>query len=206
MWLSSKIIYEDSPVGKWEDFQVGNRLDTRFGGTASWNRVTDKGGAAVLSYTGGQGHSQLWDNTTVYNASDNVYIEAFVRADGFLTTNLTGLAFGKQSGSNANGYQVLIDRRSNAFNGSSAGFQLRRSTSTGVLASQGGISIIHSRWYRIEVNWRTTGTRITCRLYDDTNTLLSTLTSSNSTYTSGRIGAYSYNPGSIDDIDVIVGP
>ena len=206
MWLSSKII--SSGVAArifWEDFEVGNRLDTRFGGTDSWARVAGNGGT-LLEYTGGQAHSQLWDDSEVFNASDNVSIEALVRADGATTTNLTGFTFGKQTGSNGDGYQVLIDRRSGS-SPSNAGFALRENLSfQAVLASDTSITIARDVFYRIEVDWRTTGTRITCRLYNSANTLLSTITSNDASYTSGRVGAYSLNPGSIDDIDVTTNP
>lgn len=202
-WLS--VFVPAATATLWEDFESGNRLTTYnpSGNSGSWSRVLESGDY-IYKYTGGSGNNFSWDNADVFNSSDSIYMSAMLRADTS-GTNLTGLIFAKPTGSNFNGYQVLIDMRNAT--GSSSAFQIRKDLAFGggIVAFDDSITVSASQWYKVEVDWVSSKTTITARLYNDAGTLLSTLTSTDTTYTSGRVGVYSNSPGSFNDIDVSVG-
>lgn len=186
----------------WEDFETGNRMiGTSRRPLSDWNRVDegDKSPQHVMSYTGPASHAQIYQTVTTYSASPTFLLECRVRMNAG-GTNLAGPAFGKQSSGNFDGYTVILDTRNRT--GGTAGLQLRLNNGTSPLAWQ-AIAINVGEWYRVQMEWRTSGTRITVRLYSDSpvaNSLLATITSTNSAYTSGFLGLHAYNPASFDDI------
>lgn len=205
VYLGSNQVWPSGPV-YWEDFETGNRMTSiQEATTSEWARVDDgPPNNFVFNYTNGLVWSTRWDDSITYSASPTFFMEGMVRVrtDG---TTLAGLVIAKQAGANNNGYQILIDRRNGT--GSSAGFHIRLNrlfSSGNILAFDAGVSIVTNRWYRIQVDWRDSGTRITARLYDTTtDTLISTLTTNNTTYTSGRLGIIGYQETSYDNIIVV---
>ena len=185
----------------WEDFEDGtSRLNT-LSGTSSWS--VDTGTPAYVGtygyvYSGGANHSRRWDNSVSYSASDYFVYEGYVRAQAG-GTNLVGLVFGQST--IFTGYSVIIDTR-NSTGGSSA-FQIRKDNSTTPLAATTGPTISSATWYKIRVEWRTSGTRITAKLYDTSDTLLATITSNDTSYTSGYCGLHCYNTSYIDELYLI---
>jgi hypothetical protein len=181
-------------------------MSSLFGGVAgSWARVDDgPPNNFVFNYTAGLVWSCRWDDSiSTYAASPTFFLEGLVKARSTGTT-LAGLVFGKAAGNNHTGYQILIDRRNAS--GSSSGFHLRKNIafSPSVLAFDNSVTIVSGRWYKIQVDWRTSGTRITARLYDTTtDTLISTITSNDTAYTTGRIGIIGYQETSHDNIIVV---
>jgi len=189
----------------WENFQTTSRLTSVNGSViANWDRIAD-GANTVLNYnTAVNTHSCVWDNANSYSASATFYLEGMVRADvggADPNPNQAQLVFGKQTGANFNQYAAVIDSRNTT--GSGAAFQLRLNNSTTPLATSTVPVIAANTWYKISIDWRTSGTRITARLYNSTNVLLATLTSSDTTYTSGRVGCHGFNQSSFDNIRLI---
>ena len=185
----------------WENFQSSNRLTSINGSViANWDRILD-GTNTILNYnTAAATHSCVWDNANTYSASATFNLEAMVRIESG-TPNQAHLVFGKQSGANFNAYQVLIDDRNLTLG--SAAFQLRLNNGTTPLATSTAPTIVKNQWYKISIDWRASGTRITARLYNNANMLLATITSNNTTYTSGRIGVHGFNQASFDNIRLI---
>lgn len=186
----------------WEDFETTSRLTSINGSIiGNWDRIVESGNTVLNYNTAANTHSCVWDDANTYSASATFNLEAKLKVvDG--GTNLAMLVFGKQAGNNFNAYQVVIDRRN--LTGGSAAFQLRLNNSTSPLATSTAHSIITNNWYKVVVEWRMSGTRITAKLYDDTNTLLTTITSNSTTYTSGRIGVHGYNQTSFDNIKLTI--
>lgn len=186
----------------WENFQSSSRLTIINGSVIdNWDRIAD-GSNTVLNYnTQLNTHSSVWDNSASYDRGSTFNLEGMVRLESG-SPNQAHIVFGKQTRINFNAYQVLIDDRN--LTGGSAAFQLRLNNSTTPLATSTVPVIVKNVWYKISIDWRATGTIITARLYDNTNTLLATITSNDNTYTGGHIGVQGFNQSSFDNLRLII--
>ena len=178
-----------------EDFESGNQFNA---GSSGWTRSGTHAAAGSFGYGRGSGtsHQSRSYSGETFSAGPDFNYEGWIRLDDG-GTNLAGLVFG-HTGSGNNGYQVIIDGRNGS--GSSAPFQLRLNASTTPLGTSTSPTISNNAWYRITVEWRTSAPRITCRLYNASGSLLATITSNNTNYTSGRLALHAYNAASFDNI------
>ena len=135
---------------------------------------------------------------TIYSKSSTFFWSGFVRTTpGYITTGLSGIAFGIQPSNIYNGYFAVIDIRNGIAD--TAGFQLRKGINNLTpLAFDMNVNITLDAWYRITAEWKTNGD-ITVRLYSFENILLSTLSVNDTTYTSGYIGLTSYSNSLFDN-------
>ena len=149
-------------------------------------RVDNQSGNKVLIYQ------------TQYNKSSSFFWSGFVRTSlGYITTGLSGIAFGIQPSDIYNGYFAVIDIRNGIAD--TAAFQLRKGINNLTpLAFDMNVNITLDKWYRITAEWKTNGD-ITVRLYSFENILLSTLSVNDTTYTSGYIGLTSYSNSLFDN-------
>lgn len=185
-------------------FTVGSTSDFSVATGGSFN------GTKRLSSTSGANHQRvITDSAITWDNEDGRTLRGYVRCDDG-GTNLAYLCFGSQTTS-FNGYSVHIDQR-NSTGGSSA-LQLRLDNSTTPLSTSTDPTISVGVWYRIEIEWQNVNPRITARVYEgDSDTVLGTVTSNDTTYTSGRLGVHRFNQSSFDDIALlsdevpIVGP
>jgi hypothetical protein len=181
-----------------ENFESGTSSFSA-GSSNLFTVTTDPAQAAIgsnrLAASVGTSLQRAWNPEFVWTNTDGGTLSGYVRIEGSGTT-IAGLGWGQSTG--LNGYSVRIDSQSGT--GSQAGFQLRINNSDTVLDSDDVIVVNQDVWYRIEVDWKDSGTRITTRLYDLAGTLLSTLTSTNSAITSGFIGVEAIQVSSFDDI------
>ena len=183
----------------WEDFESNSSRMTSLNGNSSWS-IQGTGayaGTYRLQYAGGANHSCRWDDNFVYSPSSTFLYEGWVRTDAG-GTNLAMLLFGKTTGSNYNGYQVCIDSRNST--GGSAAFQIRLNNGSSPLTSSTAPTIVVGNWYKIQVEWRSSAPNITARLFNSSLDLLATLTSNNTTHTSGRLGVHGFNTTSFDNL------
>ena len=181
-----------------EDFETGSAVHLTSGDTGSFSVVGSpvQAGSYALTRTSATGsYVALYDNVTAVSPSASMILSGWVRltADGAVTA--FGGLYLSSAGSISAGYQVVLDRRDSASFPSTNGFQLRKDNSTTVLASSGVISLAVDTWYKITLEWRTGGTRLTAKLYaSDGTTLMSTLTSTDAAYTGPlKVGVYAYN-------------
>jgi hypothetical protein len=113
------------------------------------------------------------------------------------TTGLTGIGFGLQ-GDVKLGYFAVIDVRNGT--GETAAFQLRKDINNTVpIATDTAITIQTDRWYRITITWSSAGL-ITAKLYDGVGPLLSTITVTDTSYTTGYLGITSFSLSSFDNL------
>jgi hypothetical protein len=135
---------------------------------------------------------------TIYSKSSTFFWSGFVRTTpGYITTGLSGIAFGIQPSDIYNGYFAVIDIRNGIAD--TAAFQLRKGINNLTpLAFDMNVNITLDAWYRITAEWKTNGD-ITVRLYSFENILLSTLSVNDTTYTSGYIGLTSYSNSLFDN-------
>ena len=149
-------------------------------------RVDNQSGNKVLIYQ------------TQYNKSSSFFWSGFVRTSlGYITTGLSGIAFGIQPSDIYNGYFAVIDIRNGIAD--TAAFQLRKGINNLTpLAFDMNVNITLDKWYRITAEWKTNGD-ITVRLYSFENILLSTLSVNDTTYSSGYIGLTSYSNSLFDN-------
>lgn len=183
------------------DVSEANAYQAFQGGSATnWSVTTSYPQSGDFSYTSTNGAAHVSRYTTsVHPASDEFNLEGWVRCVSG-GTNLAGLVFGHQASGNL-GYQVIIDTRNST--GGSSSFQIRKDASSTPLASSTAATVSANTWYRVAVQWRTSGTRISAQLYDESGTELATLTSSDTSYTTGRLGLHAYNTVSFDNISLV---
>lgn len=133
-----------------------------------------------------------------YSRGTNFFYSGFLKTNLYYeTTGLTGLGIGLQ-GDVKLGYFAVIDVRNGT--GETAAFQLRKDINNTVpLATDTSITIQADRWYRISFTWSSAGL-ITAKLYDGIGILLSTLTVTDTSYTSGYLGITSFSLSSYDNL------
>lgn len=133
-----------------------------------------------------------------YSRGTNFFYSGFLKTNLYYeTTGLTGLGIGLQ-GDVKLGYFAVIDVRNGT--GETAAFQLRKDINNTVpLATDTSITIQTDRWYRISFTWSSAGL-ITAKLYDGIGILISTLTVTDTSYTSGYLGITSFSLSSYDNL------
>ena len=133
-----------------------------------------------------------------YPRGTNFFYSGFLKTNLYYeTTGLTGLGIGLQ-GDVKLGYFAVIDVRNGT--GETAAFQLRKDINNTVpLATDTSITIQTDRWYRISFTWSSAGL-ITAKLYDGIGILISTLTVTDTSYTSGYLGITSFSLSSYDNL------
>jgi hypothetical protein len=134
-----------------------------------------------------------------YARGSSFFYSGFLKTNLYYeTTGLSGIGFGLQSTDIKNGYFAVIDVRNGT--GETAAFQIRRDINNIVpIATDTSITIQPDRWYRITITWSSAGL-ITARLYDGVGPLLTTITVTDTTYTSGYLGITSYSLSSFDNL------
>lgn len=159
------------------------------------------GGIYRLAKDASATHRNLTDSASSWSNTDGGVLSALLRCDTG-GTNIATLRFGAES-SGQNGYGVCIDAR-NGVGGGNTAFQIRENNGSTAIATDSAPTITVGTWYRIEVEWQGSSPRITARLYsEDRSTLLSTLTSDDASYSSGRIGLHGYAATSYDSISIV---
>ena len=133
-----------------------------------------------------------------YSRGTNFFYSGFLKTNLYYeTTGLTGLGIGLQ-GDVKLGYFAVIDVRNGT--GETAAFQLRKDINNTVpLATDTSITIQTDRWYRISFTWSSAGL-IAAKLYDGIGILISTLTVTDTSYTSGYLGITSFSLSSYDNL------
>ena len=133
-----------------------------------------------------------------YSRGTNFFYSGFLKTNLYYeTTGLTGLGIGLQ-GDVKLGYFAVVDVRNGT--GETAAFQLRKDINNTVpLATDTSITIQTDRWYRISFTWSSAGL-ITAKLYDGIGILISTLTVTDTSYTSGYLGITSFSLSSYDNL------
>jgi hypothetical protein len=127
---------------------------------------------------------------------DKVF-EAWVCPRSSNVTSLAAVCFGQQTTGETHGYQCLIDQR---FGGV---MQIREDyNSSSPLAESSVPTILDDTWYWFRVAWEDDG-QITFELYDDTVTLIDSITANDNTYTSGYYGVAAYQNADWDDFHAI---
>lgn len=134
-----------------------------------------------------------------YTRGSSFFYSGFLKTNLYYeTTGLSGIGFGLQNTDIKNGYFAVIDVRNGT--GETAAFQIRRDINNIVpIATDTSITIQPDRWYRITITWSSAGL-ITARLYDGVGPLLTTITVTDTTYTSGYLGITSYSLSSFDNL------
>ncbi len=187
-----------------EDFEsgaIGSTILTA--GSSTYVVGTTYARTGTYGLVGGQAGVFRSRYTSVSYSAGGFFLEGWVRPSVPTATNITGLFFGGQDVYGM-GYGAMVDPRNGT--GNSAGFHLREDVGATLLNSDDAVVVSSETWYRVTVEWATSGTIITAKLYNTAGTLLSTLTSNDTTYTSGGIGFLTYDLGWFDELALYDAP
>lgn len=128
-------------------------------------------------------------------------LSTWVRTDtSYTNTGLSGLTFGVPDDITTNvtttkGYRVLLDIRNPAY----PGLQIRKDNDYQNFVASATLNISVNTWYRIEAFWDDTG-KITVNLYDMNNQFITTVSGTDTTYSTGYYGVTAYSDSSFDDV------
>lgn len=195
------------PSSAWEDFETGSPQRLTSGDTADFSVTSAIAHGGTYSITRGAlgaNFRAIYDASTTLVASSTFLYSGWVRLNSAGSTSCLGGICLFSGGNSATGYRLLIDRR-NGTSGLTAGFQLRIDNSGTALAFDSAVTIILDTWYYLQLEWKDSGTpRLIGRLYDsDGTTLISTITSNNSTYsTNCNPAIQAFNTPHIDDLNL----
>ncbi len=179
----------------WEDFEDQTSEFTN----GALNPTTSPSFAKNGNYgLGGDGQGQYRRAVKPENLPPGMSIEGWVYS-GYSGDNadLPGLEFGMQA-SEKNGYQVILDWRSES--SGLADMQIRLNyQSSSPLATSTANTVFDDTWYYIKTVWSKNGD-INATVYDSSMNVHGTLYANDNTYTTGYYGISAYKDGLWDDI------
>jgi hypothetical protein len=127
------------------------------------------------------------------NSGRDVIFEAWVCPRSSSVTSLAAICFGQQTTGERYGYQCLIDQRNGGL------MQIRKDYNSGSPLAQSSVpTILNDTWYWFRVIWESNG-NITFELYDDTISLIDSISANDNTYTDGYYGVAAYQNADWDD-------
>ncbi|MHA1223089.1 MAG: DUF2341 domain-containing protein, partial [Candidatus Heimdallarchaeaceae archaeon] len=151
----------------------------------SYSQTNVKHGSYSLKAEGGENYKR---KTIDQNSSRNRAFETWIMPLSSSVTSLAGIMIAAQT-TEKNGYQALLDQRNGT--DSSSPEQLRKDYSTENILETGNYNITTNTWYFLRTIWLNNGT-IKMELYNENETLLKSISASDSTYTDGHYGICAY--------------
>ena len=194
-----EVVNDGLELGKllniYDTFEDSNQPYTEGGSNVVRSVATSYSGSYSLKFTNNQSYQQQTRTETTPN---KFKFEGWVyTSTGVSNTGLTGLCFNVPDPSTKNGYQAVIDTRSRV----NYQFMIRKDYSSLNILAGDTLTVSNGNWYKIKIEFD--NGNITAYLYDDLENLLSTISTTDNTYSSGNFGVACFETSYFDNIRLL---